>query len=133
MNSKTHNLITVFKRMYREAIARRDRIPASDYASEYVRGMDKGANLQDEHGLNILELVENSLNEESLIVLSDYRARQAVKKFQESAIARMAGKHSEANCLAAEAGRYWRLFEEEYAVLTKPQPPSKGNYNGIEI
>jgi hypothetical protein len=60
-------------------------------------------------------------------------AIRALVEFVNVANARIRGDHSEAACLYAKAQQLWQKFEEETAVLIKPQPKSNGTVNGIEI
>jgi hypothetical protein len=60
------------------------------------------------------------------------RAAAVLKKFTEAVHAKHNGMHELANRVYYEATQLWQRWEEETAVLRKPQPKSNGTYNGIE-
>jgi hypothetical protein len=59
-------------------------------------------------------------------------AIRALVEFVTAANDRIRGNHNEAACSYAKAQQLWQKFEEETAILIKPQPASNGTYNGIE-
>ncbi|MBI3654119.1 MAG: hypothetical protein HY231_24065 [Acidobacteria bacterium] len=62
----------------------------------------------------------------------DGRAVEVLKKFTEAVHAKHQGLHELANRAYYEAQQLWQRWQEETAVLRKPQGKTNGTYHGVE-